>query len=100
MELKFMWDEVKNRRNIEKHGLDFIDARELFTGVNPFLVNLESRQEYGEDRWKGIGILKGVVVAVVVFAERGGETVRIISLRKASNAERAAYEEEIKNRLG
>ena len=100
MELKFIWDEVKNRRNIEKHGLDFIDARELFTGVNPLLVNLESRQEYGEDRWKGIGILKGVVVAVVVFAERGGETVRIISLRKASNAERVAYEEEIKNRLG
>ncbi len=98
--LKFEWDEAKNRRNVEKHGLDFSDARELFAGEDPFFVSFESREDQGEDRWKGIGILKGIIVVVVVFTEKVENTVRIISLRKAGYKERAAYEEEIRNRFG
>ncbi len=100
MNLRFEWDEAKNKGNIEKHGLDFQDASELFLGVDPFLVALESARDYVEDRWKGIGVLRGSIVVVVVFAERGKDTIRIISLRKANRSERAAYEKEIKNRLG
>ena len=100
MKLRFEWDEAKNKGNVEKHGLDFQDALELFLGVDPFLVVLESRGDYGEDRWKGIGVLRGAIVVVVVFAERGEDTIRIISLRKANRSERAAYEKEVKNRLG
>ncbi len=99
MKLKFEWDEIKNNRNIRKHGLDFYDAQELFSGDDPFFVSFEASENYGEDRWKGIGILKGVIVVVVVFSERCEDTVRIISLRKANCSERTAYEEEIKNRL-
>lgn len=98
--LKFEWDEAKNCRNIEKHGLDFDDARELFTGEDPFFVNFESKEDHGEDRWKGVGILRDVLVVVVVFTERDANTVRIISMRKAGYKERIAYEEEIKNRFG
>ncbi len=98
--MKFEWDEAKNSRNIEKHGLDFRDAQELFLGADPFLVSFESKEDRGEDRWKGIGVLRGAIVAVVVFAERGEDNIRIISLRKANRSERAAYEEKIKNRLG
>jgi uncharacterized DUF497 family protein len=49
---------------------------------------------------ESIGVLEGVVVVVVVFTERGEDTMRIISLRKANSIERKEYEEEIKNRLG
>ena len=100
MKLKFEWDEAKNSRNIRKHGLDFYDAQDLFSGEDPFFVGFEASEDYGEDRWKGIGVLKGVIVVVVVFSERGEDTIRIISLRKANYSERTAYEEEIKNRLG
>ena len=100
MKLKFEWDEAKNRRNIEKHGLDFCDAQELFLVAVPFLVGIEPGKDHGEDRWKGIGVLRGVVVVVIVFAERGEGNIRIISMRKANRSERARYEKEIKNRLG
>lgn len=98
--MRFEWDEAKNRHNIKKHGFDLADAESLFFGDAPLLVRLDASEDYGEDRWKGIGVLEGVVVVVVVFAECEEDTIRIISLRKASSRERKAYEEEIKNRLG
>ncbi len=98
--MKFEWDEAKNKQNIKKHGFDLTDAQELFTGNDPLFVAPDSREDYGEERWKGIGVLQGVVVVVVVFAERRDDTIRIISLRKANLREKKAYEEEIKNRLG
>lgn len=100
MKLGFEWDEAKNRQNIKKHGFDLADAQYLFTGHEPLLVAADSREEYGEERWKGIGMLQGVAVVVVVFTERRDDTIRIISLRKASSQERKAYEKEVKNRLG
>jgi uncharacterized DUF497 family protein len=98
--MQFEWDEAKNKQNIKKHGLDLADAAELFTGSASFLVNLDARHDHGEDRWKGIGIVQGVVVVVVVFTERDDDRIRVISLRKANSWEKKTYEEEIKNRLG
>ena len=95
--MRFEWDEVKNRANIRKHGLDFAEAWEVFS--MPMLVALDDREDYGEDRWIGIGMLKSRVVAVV-YIERGSDTVRIISLRKALNHERKRYEKALRDRLG
>lgn len=30
LNMKFEWSESKNNSNIEKHGVDFIDAKEMF----------------------------------------------------------------------
>lgn len=85
----FEWDARKKAENIRKHGLDFEDAREVFD--SPMLIWLDTREGYGEDRWIGLGATHGRTV-VVVFTERdGGETVRIISLRKAKRYERKFY---------
>ncbi len=100
MEIRFEWDEAKNRQNIKKHGFDLSDARDLFSGNDPLFVSQDISEDYGEERWKGIGVLREVIVVVVVFTERNCDTIRIISLRKAGSRERKAYEEEIRNRLG
>lgn len=92
--MKFEWDEAKNRVNIRKHGFDFADAWEAF--ASPMLSTPDFREDYGEDRWTGIGILKGRVI-VLAFTERDPDTIRIISMRKAKKHERAKYEEEITN---
>jgi uncharacterized protein len=87
--VRFEWDERKNEENIRKHGFDFEDAPEIFEF--PMLVRLDDREDYGEDRWSGVGVTQGRIV-VVVFAEKDdGETIRIISLRKAMRHEREAY---------
>ena len=88
--MRFEWDERKNRENIRKHGLDFEDAREMFD--HPMLVRADTREDYGEERWIGIGVIHGRV-AIVVFTERDDEgIIRIISLRKATRNEREDYE--------
>ncbi len=92
----FEWDEAKNRANIRKHGLDLSDAQEMFRGV--LVVDPDTREDYQEKRWVGLGMI-GSRIAYVVFAERGPETIRIISLRKASHRECKAYEKAIQNRL-
>jgi uncharacterized DUF497 family protein len=61
--MQLEWDELKNRANIHKHGLDFADAWEIFAG--PMLIALDDRADYGEDRWIGIGEIKSRVVVVV-----------------------------------
>lgn len=95
--MRFEWDEEKNQANIYKHGLDFADVWEIFSG--PMLIALDDRQDYGEDRWFGLGSLRARVV-VVVFTEREPDTMRIISIRKALSHERQRYEETLRDRLG
>lgn len=95
--MEFEWDENKNSENIRKHGSDFADAWEIFE--SPMFIRLDTREDYGEDRWVGIGFLGNRVVAVV-FTEREENTVRIISLRKALNHERKKFEEALRDGLG
>jgi uncharacterized DUF497 family protein len=94
--VNFEWDEEKRRANIVGHGLDFADSWEIFEG--PMLTGLDEREDYGEDRWIAIGLLKGIVV-VIVFTERGENTIRVISLRKALKDERNRYEKAIRDGL-
>jgi uncharacterized DUF497 family protein len=39
--MQFLWDELKNRKNILKHGIDFKDAVEIFS--HPMLTNIDCR---------------------------------------------------------
>lgn len=87
--MNFEWDEDKRRENLHKHGVDFADVPSMFDG--PMLLRLDTREEYGEDRWIGIGFL-GPLVAVVVYVERFENTIRLISVRKANRYERESFE--------
>jgi uncharacterized protein len=90
------WDKAKNRSNTRKHGLDFADAEEMFRGF--LLARPDTREDYGEERWIGIGMIQGRC-AFVAFAPRPHDTIRIISLRKADREEREEYEKAIQNGL-
>lgn len=92
MLVEFVWDDWKNRQNVRKHGFDFAEARNLFEG--PLLVAPDLRQDYGEERYLGIGIANGRV-AVIAFVQPEPEVIRVISLRKATRSERMQYEEAI-----
>lgn len=95
--MEFEWDAQKNRLNINKHGLDFADAWEVFL-KGPMLYNPDTREDYGEDRYIGIGYLRGRVV-VVAFTERGEGRIRILSMRKALRHERDRFEKAIRDQL-
>ena len=96
--MQFEWDENKNNENIRKHGCDFADAWQMFE--NSLVAGLDDCEDYGEERWIGVGMMPNGIVAVLVFTEKAEETIRIISMRKATKNERTRYEKAIKNRLG
>ena len=92
--MRFEWDERKNQINLAKHGFYFADAYLVFN--IPMVVELDERENYGEDRYIGIGLLQGRVV-VIVYTEPNEQTIRIISLRKALSYERRYYEQYLKD---
>lgn len=84
----FEWDEVKREANLVKHGVDFVDAVEVF--ADPLRIErIDTRREYREGRRQVIGRV-GDQVVFVVYTLRG-EARRVISARKASRDERRAY---------
>ena len=88
--MQFEWDEAKNLENIRKHQIDFQDVYKIFD--SPMLIEEDERFDYGEERWFGIGFL-GNGVAVVVWTEKQGNVIRIISARKANRYERRKFEQ-------
>ena len=75
----YWWDEKKRKLNLAKHGIDFRDAEKIFDG--PLVTVEDTREDYGEPRYVALGLLEEIVVSMV-YTERGN-TVRIISIRKA-----------------
>lgn len=86
--MKLTWDPEKRRRNLDKHGLDFADVHAVFEGA-AFIFE-DRRRDYGEQRFKALGLLHDLVVAVA-FAEPEEDLVRIISMRKATRNEQRIY---------
>jgi len=80
------WDETKRRSNLAKHGLDLMTGAALFDR-RPVLSYPAARS--GEERFVTVGLLEGEIVAVI-WARRVG-AIRLISLRRARDAEKRAY---------
>lgn len=86
----FEWDEVKNRKNIDKHGIDFNDAITIFDDDNR-IEGVDGRNDYGETRTQVIGEAKPGVLMVVYTWRKNSTSRRMISARTASQKERALY---------
>jgi uncharacterized DUF497 family protein len=87
-ELVFEWDERKARSNVEKHGVTFEEAAEVF--LDPFREHGDASVG-GEDRDFVAGYSLAQHMLLVVYVERSTAT-RIISARAATRAERKRYE--------
>ena len=86
--MEFEFDENKCLKNIERHGIDFIDADVLFG--NPYL-EAPAKSVDDEQRWLAVGMIDDVYVTAI-FTRRG-PVIRIISMRRARNDERKRYQE-------
>lgn len=91
--MRYEWDEAKRQTNLEKHGLDFLDAPLVLEAEEKAVMPTPCEQE---QRFKAIARV-GEITLVVVYTERGTVT-RIISFRPASRSERRRYEDARKYR--
>ena len=81
----YEWDETKAQANRDKHGVRF-EAINSFDWTTA-MIDRSDRQ--GEIRWSALGYI-GDRLHSAVFTVRGGN-LRIISLRKANEREKARY---------
>jgi uncharacterized protein len=86
--MRYSWDGDKNRRNIERHGIAFKDAKRIFDGST--LERVDDRFDYGETRVYAIGLVNGLEITVI-YTDRDHDERRIISAWRAEPHERRAY---------
>ena len=73
--------------NLEKHGIDFVAAQQLW--ADPDLIEIEARST-DEPRALVIGAIEDKIWSAVITYR--GEIIRIISVRRSRKAEIDIYE--------
>ena len=90
-ELRFEWDENKNRLNRKRHGVSFPEAQTVFLDDNALLID-DPDHSVDEVRFLLLGLSSSLRLLVVCHCVReAGNVIRIISARKADRSERSAY---------
>jgi uncharacterized DUF497 family protein len=89
----FEWDANKAKANLAKHDVSFDEAATVFADPDA-LDGPDLLHSAAETRFLRLGRSAASRVLVVAYTQRrseNGETIRIISARRASRKERAAY---------
>lgn len=89
--MDFEWDQIKADSNRDKHGISFGDASTAFADPRSLAIPDEAHSA-DEERWVLLGRSVEGELLVVVHVDRG-ETIRIISARRATSRERQDYEQ-------
>ncbi len=85
--IKFEFDERKSATNLEKHGIDFIDAQLLWLDTD--MLEIPARIE-DEPRFLVIGRINSRLWSAVITYR--GTRIRIISVRRSRREEVLLYE--------
>ena len=86
--LKFEWDENKNKINQRKHGISFDEVTSVFRDTFAIVFDDPDHSE-NEERFLIIGTSDKRGICLVSHCYRGQkQVIRIISARKATNTER------------
>jgi uncharacterized DUF497 family protein len=93
---QFEWDEVKADANARKHGVTFELASTVFH--DPRLLTVADLEHSDiEERWFSVGCASNGVTLSVVYlwsdADPAATKIRLISARKATQAESRYYQE-------
>jgi uncharacterized DUF497 family protein len=94
--IEFEWDNTKSKANERKHGVSFAEAQSVF--YDDFARQyFDDEYSDDEERFIMVGISNRSRILLVCHCEKSdGETIRIISARKATRNERSQYEGPLK----
>lgn len=85
--INFEYDEQKSQSNLDKHGIDFVAAQELWN--DPYLIEIPAKTT-DEPRFLVIGRISKKYWSAVVTPRN--DNIRIISVRRSRTEEIAIYE--------
>ena len=83
----FEFDEAKSQANLLKHGINFIDAQDLWNDTR--LLEIPAKTE-DEPRYLMIGLINTKHWSAVITYR--GVNIRLISVRRSRTEEVALYE--------
>ena len=86
------WDPKKADANFRKHKIRFSDAEAVL--YDPIALTIEDQYAQQEKRFITVGSDTLGRILVVVYSYRG-DTIRIISARRATSKEKEYYEKRI-----
>ena len=86
----FEWDPKKDKINRKKHHIDFMTASRVFDDEDR-IEFYDAGHSGIEDRFITIGLINDIVTVVTVVYTLRKQSIRIISARKANDAERSEY---------
>ena len=85
--INFEFDETKSQANLLKHGINFVDAQDLWN--DPGLLEIPAKTE-DEPRYLMIGLINEKHWSAVITYR--GAVIRLISIRRSRTEEVAHYE--------
>lgn len=83
----FEFDETKSQANLLKHGINFVDAQQLWN--DPMLLEIPAKTE-DEPRFLMIGLINTKHWSAVITYR--GTNIRLISVRRSRSEEVTLYE--------
>lgn len=89
--MHFEWDEEKRQEIINKRDIDILYAALIFE--NEVLIQIDDRQDYGEERFAALGHVEGEYFTLI-YTMRGDKTRIITAWKAGTNGE-----EEYKKRI-
>ncbi len=90
-EFRFEWDESKSVSNLRKHGVSFREASTVFYDPLALVID-DPDHSFTEERFVILGISQELRLLVVVHCYRQqGDSIRLISARKATRNEMSSY---------
>lgn len=89
--MQFDWDPDKAKSNLEKHGITFRRAIEVFDDHRAITTDV-TKPGHGETRFKTVGLVSGGFITVI-YTDRGSLR-RIISARRSRRNERRDYNDQ------
>lgn len=92
-EMRFEWNRNKERQNRAKHKVSFAEARTVF--YDEFALEFHDEENAAQEyRFIMLGMSSSLRILVVCHCLREkGNTIRIISARKATKKEKEYYSE-------
>ena len=89
--IRFVWDEAKNKINIKTHKISFEEAKTVFFDPGAKVIH-DPDHSIEEDRFIILGLSKSLNILVVCHCYRENDgIIRIFSARKATKKERRQY---------
>jgi uncharacterized protein len=85
--ITFEFDVAKSQANLLKHGINFVDAQQLWN--DPMLLEIPAKTD-DEARFVMIGLIGRKHWSAIITYR--GENIRLISVRRSRTEEVALYE--------